>query len=85
MMSPKEALERVVEIAGGQAAFARALGGKVKQQHVYYWLAKGQLPAEYCLAAEKISKREVMRYDLRPDVYPGKHNRRVHEPQPSDE
>jgi len=81
-MSPLEALQEAVDIAGGQASLARALGGKVQQQHVYYWLRVGRIPAEHCLAVERITRHKVKRYELRPDVYPGPHNRR-HEPQPS--
>lgn len=72
-MTPIEALRKAVELAGGQSAFARALGGRVRQGHVWYWLnAEGaQLPAEYCAAAERAPGVDgrVTRRDLRPDIF----------------
>jgi len=68
-MVPHEALEEAVRKAGGQTALARALGGTIKQGHVWRWLnIAGQPPAEYTLPIEKISG--VSRHDLRPDLYP---------------
>jgi DNA-binding transcriptional regulator YdaS (Cro superfamily) len=63
-------IELAVEIAGGQAALARAIGGEVKQQHVWYWLNKGAaVPAEHCGAIEAATNGRVTRKDLRPDVF----------------
>ena len=60
-------LERAVEIAGGQSAFARLVG--VKQPSVWAWLNhKKPLPAEYVLGVEAATG--VSRHDLRPDIYP---------------
>lgn len=58
-MTPKEALDKVIEQVGGQAPFAVLLGKKTG--HVYYWLKSGQLPAEHCPAAEGASRDAVAR------------------------
>lgn len=63
-----EHLKRAVEIAGGQAPLARAIG--VKQQHVWNWLHRDcKTPAEHVLAIEKAVGGQVSRHDLRPDVF----------------
>jgi DNA-binding transcriptional regulator YdaS (Cro superfamily) len=63
------ALERAIEIIGGQTALASALGDPIKQGHVWYWLKQkgGEVPAEHCLAIEQATG--VSRHDLRPDVF----------------
>jgi DNA-binding transcriptional regulator YdaS (Cro superfamily) len=62
-----EALKAVVETAGTQQKFAKALG--VTQPSVSLWLNQSkQLPAEYVLTAEHLYG--VSRHDLRPDIYP---------------
>jgi DNA-binding transcriptional regulator YdaS (Cro superfamily) len=65
------ALARAVEEVGGQTALARAIGGPVKQGHVWYWLnAKdGLVPAEHCLAIERATSGRITRFDLRPDIF----------------
>lgn len=64
----KEALALAITKAGGQAALARALGGKTSTAHISYWLHHSKLPAERVLDVERITG--VSRHDLRPDIYP---------------
>lgn len=63
----KTPLERAVEKAGSQSAFARLLG--VSQPSVWAWI-KGRklLPAEHVLKVE--AETGISRHDLRPDIYP---------------
>lgn len=63
-----EALERAVEICGGQRALADKIG--TSQQQVWYWLRKNGrgLPAEYVLTVERVTG--ISRHILRPDLYP---------------
>lgn len=66
--SPKEALQRAVEIVGGQTAMARICN--VQQPHVWNWLNKSEkAPAEKVLAIEEATKGQISRYALRPDVF----------------
>jgi len=66
-MSPFEALEAAITVAGGQTAFARSIG--VTQQRVWNWISnRKQLPAEYVFAAE--ASTGISRHKLRPDIYP---------------
>ncbi len=51
-MNPKEALERAIETAGSQTAFAAAIGPDIKTGHVYHWLKSGRLPIEHCPIVE---------------------------------
>ena len=64
----ENALERAIEFAGSQAALARAIGGRVRQQHIYYWL-RHAVPAEYCADIERATHGRVTRRDLRPDIF----------------
>jgi len=70
-MSMLEALQKAVDLAGGQSEFARRLGGTVKQQHVHYWLnVMGMISHKYVIAAETAVDGRVSRHELRPDLYP---------------
>lgn len=61
-----QALERAVELAGGQSALARAIGKS--QSHIWHWLKVAKrVPAEAAVAIEKATG--VSRKDLRPDLY----------------
>jgi DNA-binding transcriptional regulator YdaS (Cro superfamily) len=64
-MTPKEALERAIEAAGSQTAFAAAIGPEIKTGHVYHWLKSGRLPLEHCPIIE--AAFGVSCEDLRPD------------------
>jgi TorA maturation chaperone TorD len=60
------ALERAVELAGGQSALARAIGKS--QSHIWHWLKVAKrVPAEAAVAIEKATG--VTRQELRPDLY----------------
>lgn len=66
-ITPLEALQRIVEIAGSQSEAARQLG--VPQPTFWKWLQSSKrLPAEYVLKAEELFG--VSRHDLRPDLHP---------------
>jgi TorA maturation chaperone TorD/DNA-binding transcriptional regulator YdaS (Cro superfamily) len=63
------ALAKAIAIVGGQTQLARLLD--VKQANVWHWLNKaGRVPGEYVLAIEAATGGQVMRHDLRPDLYP---------------
>lgn len=49
----RDALQRVIDALKGQSAVARAIGGPVKQGHVFYWLQTGRIPAEHCPTMER--------------------------------
>jgi TorA maturation chaperone TorD len=62
------ALERAVEIAGGQSALARKLG--LKQANVWHWLNRAEhVPAEQAIAIEAATNGAVSRAELRPDLF----------------
>ena len=62
------ALERAVEIAGGQSALARKLG--LKQANVWHWLNRAEhVPAEQAIAIEQATGGAVTRAELRPDLF----------------
>lgn len=62
-----QALERAIEIVGGQAALAERIGKK--QGHVAMWLKRGKVPAEVCADIEAATNGIVTCHDLRPDVF----------------
>lgn len=62
------ALNKAIEIAGGQTALAKSIG--VVQQNVWSWVHRfGKAPPERCIAIEKATNGRVTRYDLRRDVF----------------
>ena len=64
-----EALEKAVELAGGQTALAESIG--VKQTHIWNWLNRDKrVPAERVIAVEQATDGRVSRHSLRPDIYP---------------
>jgi len=65
-----EALQEAVQIVGGQSELARRIGGKVRQQHVHYWLKRGYIPPDHVIAIEAATEGRVSRHRLRPDIYP---------------
>lgn len=66
-VSPFEALQKAVSLAGGQSAAARIC--KVSQTAVWKWLQSGKrLPAEHVLPMSKATG--VLPHQLRPDIYP---------------
>jgi len=67
MSTETEALERAIAIKGSQSALARAVGKK--QAHVWYWLNKGQVPAEIAPKIEAATGGQVSKENLRPDVF----------------
>lgn len=66
-LTPFEAFEEAVRIAGGQAPFARLVG--CSQGNIWQLLEKKRpLSAKYVLKAE--SGTGVSRHDLAPEIYP---------------
>jgi DNA-binding transcriptional regulator YdaS (Cro superfamily) len=78
----RKALKRAVEIVGGQPVLARKLSEildrKVHQSNVSAWLnSSKEIPSRVCIPIERITERQVMRWDLRPDLWPEKKCRDV--------
>lgn len=61
-------LGKVIELAGGQSALAKAIG--LKQGHIYYWMKTGRIPGDHVLAVCEAVSFEVTPHELRPDIYP---------------
>lgn len=53
MSDSKKALDEAIQVAKGQAALARLIGGKVRQGHVSYWLKVGRVPPARAQAIER--------------------------------
>jgi len=64
MMTPEEALDKAIEIIGGQTTIARHLG--ITYQSVHGWTV---CPADRVLDLERLTEAQVTRYQLRPDVF----------------
>lgn len=62
-------IQRAVQICGGQTGLAKAIGGSVKQAHVWKWLRSGRVSAERALEIERATNGAVSKYDLRPDIF----------------
>jgi DNA-binding transcriptional regulator YdaS (Cro superfamily) len=63
------ALRRAIEIFKGQTPLAKRLG--VSQSLVSYWLniARRGVPAHQAIAIERVTRRQVTRQQLRPDLF----------------
>lgn len=59
-----DALKNAIERSGSQAGLARKLG--ISQQVVNNWCRRGNVPAEYCPAIERVTgvRCELMRPDV---------------------
>jgi len=62
------ALEKAVEVAGGQKPLATLIG--TTQSQVWYWLSRSKkgVSAQFVLSIEAATG--VPRHELRPDIYP---------------
>jgi DNA-binding transcriptional regulator YdaS (Cro superfamily) len=65
-MTPKEALQKAIDLLKTQSALAAVIGGTVKTGHIYYWLNSGQVPAEHCPSIERATEGKVRCEDLCP-------------------
>lgn len=62
------ALQRAVDLSGGQNALARMIG--VGQGHVWYWLRRSKrIPAERAAQVERATDGAVTKEELRPDLF----------------
>ncbi len=66
----KKHLERAIKVCGGQVALAAAIGAD--QPAISFWLRKAVngVPPQYCIPIEVATEGEVLRWQLRPDIYP---------------
>lgn len=64
MLTPHEALQTAVRIAGGRSAAAAALG--ISRQALWKWRVA---PVERVADLERLAKGKVSRYELRPDIF----------------
>ena len=67
MTIAKQALQRAIDIAGGQSALGRKVGKP--QGTIWQWLnGSGRVPAEYVLTVSEATG--IPPHELRPDVFP---------------
>jgi DNA-binding transcriptional regulator YdaS (Cro superfamily) len=64
------ALQRAIELCGGQTALAKKIG--VPQSTLWHWIERARkgVPAEYVIPIETATGGKITRNDLRPDLYP---------------
>lgn len=67
LQAENAALTRAVRLAGGFSALGRLLGG-LSGEAVRKWHRKG-VPAERLLDIERVTNNQVLREELRPDLY----------------
>lgn len=64
------AITQAVELLGSQVALARAIGGSVKQQHVWKWLRSGKVPGDRVIDVARATGWKITPHQFRPDIYP---------------
>lgn len=75
-MTPRDALEKAISLAGGQTALAEKCttvhSKPIKQGHIWNWLNRdgGRVPSELVLAVAAGVDWQVSPHQLRPDLYP---------------
>ena len=65
MLSPKDAFEKAIKIAGSKAALARSLG--ITPWALSKWNFN-KIPEDRCLSIEELTHQEVKADQLRPDI-----------------
>ena len=65
MLSPKDAFEKAIKIAGSKAALARSLG--ITPWALSKWNFN-KIPEDRCLSIEELTHQEVKAEQLRPDI-----------------
>ena len=65
MLSPKDAFEKAIKIAGSKAALARGLG--ITPWALSKWNFD-KIPEDRCLPIEELTKSKVKAEQLRPDI-----------------
>lgn len=61
------ALQRAIDHFGSQVALAEALD--CRPQAVWNWLWRGQVPPNRAVDIERVTRGEVKRAELRPDLF----------------
>lgn len=74
-VTPKEQLQRAVELAGGPLALARKASAngskKIDRSHIWNWLNRDKdIPGEYVVQVSKALNFVITPHELRPDIYP---------------
>lgn len=68
------AIQRACDLVGGQSRLAREVarisGDRITPQAVQQWVQAGVVPAKRVLAVESATCGQVLRHELRPDLYP---------------
>lgn len=65
MLSPKDAFEKAIKIAGSKASLARSLG--ITPWALSKWNFN-KIPEDRCLSIEELTHQEVKADQLRPDI-----------------
>lgn len=78
----RKQLEKAVKIVGSEtelaALLSQKLGRKIRQSHVQNWLKHSKkMPSELCIPIEEITQKKVMRWQIRPDLWPEKNCREL--------
>jgi len=61
-----DALNRAIELCGGQTGLARKIGKT--QAHISVWLSRGRVPPDIAVRIEKVTDGAVRCEDLHPAV-----------------
>ena len=73
-MNQLEALEKAVDVLGGQTAVAKICGDPVRQQHVRNWLYRdGKTPEKHAVKIQRATDAKgdpVFVWELCPEAFP---------------
>jgi len=66
-MDTRKVTAKAVEMLGGPVKASRSIG-ILRYQTVQQWVARGQIPPEYCPTIERLLDGAVRCEDLRPEI-----------------
>jgi DNA-binding transcriptional regulator YdaS (Cro superfamily) len=67
-MAKETATQKAIRLAGGARVVAQAMGIK-SLWSVYKWLKRDKVPPDRVATLEQLTKGEVTRHELRPDIF----------------
>lgn len=71
-MTPKEHLQRAIDLAGNASKLAEKIGGKTTPSHIFNWLNRDRdgVSPHRVIAVSRAVDFQVTPHQLRPDIYP---------------
>jgi DNA-binding transcriptional regulator YdaS (Cro superfamily) len=67
-MAKETATQKAIRLAGGARAVAEAMGIR-SLWSIYKWINRDKVPPDRVVTLEQLTKGQVTRHELRPDIF----------------